>query len=83
MEKVGESTAYFDKLWPGKLPRKPNPLAARLSSVLTRMPLMMRIVEAIANQSLKIACPNRLMRFVLSHYHDKGYERYIHRNTNR
>jgi hypothetical protein len=82
MEKVGESMAYFDKLWPGKLPRKPNPMAVRLSCMLTRMPLMMRIVEATANQSLKIACPNRLMRFVLSHYHDRGYERYIRRSIN-
>jgi hypothetical protein len=83
MEKVGESAAYFDRLWPGRLPRRPNPPAARLSSMLTRMPIAMPIVEAIANQSLKIACPNRLMRFVLSYYHDRGYERYIHRNTNR
>ena len=82
MEKVGESTAYFDKLWPGRMLLKRNPLAARLSSVLTRMPLMMRIVEVIANQSLKIACPNRLMIFVLGHYHERGYERYLHRNTN-
>jgi glycosyltransferase involved in cell wall biosynthesis len=82
IEKVGESTAYFDKLWPGRLPRKPHPMAVRLSSMLTRMPLVMRIVEATANQSLKIACPNRLMRFVLSHYYDRGYERYICRTNN-
>jgi len=26
IEKVGESAAYFDELWSGKLPRKQNPL---------------------------------------------------------
>lgn len=82
MEKIGESTAYFDRLWPGRLPRNPNPMAVRLSSILRRMPLVMRIVESTANQSLKIACPNPLMIFVLNHYYERGYERYIRRNTN-
>jgi glycosyltransferase involved in cell wall biosynthesis len=76
MQKVGESAAYFDELWPGKLPRNPNPWALRLGNVLKKMPLAMALVENIANQSLKIACPNRLMNFVLSYYFDRGYERH-------
>jgi hypothetical protein len=78
MEKVGESAAHFDELWPGKMPRNPNPWATRLGSVLKRTPLAMAIIENIADQSLKIACPNRLMNFVLSYYFDRGYERHPH-----
>jgi len=83
MEKVGESAAYFDELWPGKLPRKQNRVAARLRSMLTRMPLAMPIFDTIANQSLKVSCPNRLMTFMLSYYFNRGYERYIRRRANR
>jgi len=81
MEKVGESAAYFDELWPDKLPRKPSALASRLSKMLKRLPLAVTLLEGIANQSLKVACPNRLMRFVLSYYFDQGYERYIRRQA--
>lgn len=78
MEKVGESTAHFDRLWPGKLPRKRNPLAIRIGSVLKRMPPAMAVLKSIANQSVAISCPNRLMNFVLSYYFDRGYDRYVH-----
>lgn len=81
MEKVGESAAYFDEFWPGKLPRNPNPLAIRLGNMLKRIPMAMPLVEGIADQSLKIACPNRLMNFVLSYYFNRGYERYIPRSA--
>jgi hypothetical protein len=83
MEKVGESAAYFDDLWPGKLPRNPNPRAIRLGKILKRIPMAMPLVESIADQSLKIACPNRLMNFVLSYYFDRGYERHIPRTSER
>jgi glycosyltransferase involved in cell wall biosynthesis len=76
MEKVGESAAYFDELWPDRLPRNPSPLASRLDKMLKRIPLAMPIVEAIASQSVKIACPNRLMNFVLNYYFERGYERH-------
>jgi hypothetical protein len=83
MEKVGEATARFEELWPGKLPRKQNPLAVMLGSVLTLIPFAMPILESIADWSLKISCPNRLMNFVLSYYFDQGYERYIRWNIGR
>jgi glycosyltransferase involved in cell wall biosynthesis len=77
MVKVGESSAYFDELWPGKLPRKPNPRTVRLWRSLSGRPRAMRIIENLANQSLKVACPNRLMRFVLNCYFDQGYQRRV------
>jgi GT2 family glycosyltransferase len=83
MEKVGESTAYFNELWPGKLPRKQNSLAARLGSMLTCVPMAMPIIERIANQSAKITCPNRLMNFVLSYYFDRGYEHHLRLRADR
>ncbi len=83
MEKVGESAAYFDELWPGKLPRREVPRGARLGGVLTRVPLAMSVLEGIANQSLKVSCPNRLMTFVLSYYFDQGYEHCIRQSVNR
>ena len=83
VEKVGEAMARFEELWPGKLPRKQNPLAVMLGSLLTRMPLAMPILEGLADQSLKISCPNRLMNFVLNYYFDQGYGRYIRRTTSR
>lgn len=77
MEKVGESMAHFNQLCPGKLPRKQNPLAARLNQVLSLIPFSMPLVESAANFSLKFSCPNRLMRFVLAYHHDRGYDRYL------
>jgi GT2 family glycosyltransferase len=77
MEKVGESTAHFDELWPGKLPRTANPLGIRLGNILKHVPRAMLLVERVADQSIKIACPNRLTNFVLSYYFARGYERHI------
>ena len=76
MEKVGESTAHFHTLWPDKLPRHQNPWAVRLGKLLELIPLAMPMLERIASGSVNIACPNRLMNFVLSYYFDRGYERY-------
>ncbi len=79
MEKAGESAAYFDTLWPGKVQRNPGPLSTRLSGMLIRMPAAMRALEGIANLSLRYECPNRLMRFALRCNHDLGYARYAAR----
>ncbi|WP_446745234.1 glycosyltransferase family 2 protein [Silvibacterium acidisoli] len=75
MEKVGESAAYFDELWPGKLPRQQSPLAVKLRKILVRTPQALPVFKAIADKSQTIACPNRLMTFLLSYYFDRGYER--------
>ena len=77
MKKVGESTAHFHELRPGLLPRNPNPLAVRLHHLLGRIPLAMPVLQYAADLSLKVACPNRLMRFVLAYHHDRGYDRYV------
>lgn len=77
MEKVGQSTAYFHELWPDRLPRHPNRLAFRLCNMLTRTPRAMPVLERIANESLKFACPNRLMNFVLACHFEQGYTRHI------
>ena len=77
MEKVGESTARFHELRPALLPRNPNPLSVRLHRLLDRLPLGTAAVDYVADLSLKVACPNRLMRFVLAYHHDRGYNGYL------
>lgn len=83
MEKVGESSAYFAELWPGMLPRRQNPLAIRLHSLLDRVPGIVPVIERVADQSLRFRCPNRLMRFVLAYHHDRGYDAYLARPAKR
>jgi GT2 family glycosyltransferase len=77
MEKVGESSACFDALWPDKLPRGEKSVSFRIGHALSRLPLAMQILEGLARMSLRIACPNRLMSFVLNDHFYEGYERYI------
>lgn len=77
MEKVGESTAYFNKRWPGKLPHSPNPRSVRLGKLLHDTPMAVPVIVSLASLSLRISCPNRLMLFVLRMYFQRGYERHM------
>jgi glycosyltransferase involved in cell wall biosynthesis len=75
MVKVGESTAYFDRLWPGKIPRQRNILRRPLQSILLAFPRTWPTWVKLADWSLKLACPNSLMRYVLSCHFAMGYNR--------
>ena len=77
MEKVGESAAYFDELWPGKLPRTPGRLSVGAGELLRRMSWAVPIVEQMAAQSIKVSCPNRLMNFMLNYRFLQGYKRHV------
>jgi glycosyltransferase involved in cell wall biosynthesis len=75
MVRVGESAAYFDRLWPGKIPRKRNILRRPLQSILLTFPRTWPAWVKLADWSLKLACPNSLMRYVLSCHFAMGYSR--------
>jgi len=75
MVKVGESTAHFDRLWPGKRHTKRNILKRPLQSILLARPETIPAWIKLADWSLKLACPNVLMRYVLSCHFAMGYSR--------
>jgi len=75
MVKVGESTAHFDRLWPGKRHTKRNILKRPLQSILLAHPGAVPIWIKLADWSLKVSCPNSLMRYVLSCHFAMGYNR--------
>jgi glycosyltransferase involved in cell wall biosynthesis len=75
MVKVGESTAHFDRLWPGKRRTKRNILKRPLQSILLTYPRTVPTWVKLAEWSLKLACPNSLMRYVLSCHFAMGYSR--------
>jgi hypothetical protein len=77
MVKVGESTAHFDRLWPGKRQIKRNILRRPLQGVLLAYPKAMSTWVDLADWSLKLACPNSLMRYVLGCHFAMGYYRKI------
>jgi GT2 family glycosyltransferase len=81
MEKVGESSACFDALWPGKLPRDEKSQAFRMGHTIARLPFAIQVLDGLAGLSVKIACPNRLMSFVLNEHFYEGYKRYSRRNA--
>jgi cellulose synthase/poly-beta-1,6-N-acetylglucosamine synthase-like glycosyltransferase len=75
MVKVGESTAYFDQLWPGKRRVTRNILKRPLQSILLTFPRAIPIWVKLADWSLKLVCPNSLMRYVLSCHFAIGYDK--------
>jgi hypothetical protein len=75
MVKVGESTAYFDRLWPGKRPTNRNILRGPLQSILLAYPRIVPTWVKLADWSLHLACPNFLVRYVLSCHFAMGYRR--------
>jgi len=75
MVKVGESTAYFDQLWPGKRRITRNVLKRPLQSILLAFPRAVPIWVKLADWSLNLVCPNSLMRYVLSCHFEIGYDR--------
>ena len=75
MVKVGESTAYFDQLWPGKRPKKKNILKRPVQSLLLAFPKAAPVWVKLADWSLKLSCPNALVRYVLSCHFAMGYSR--------
>ncbi len=83
MGKVGESAAYFSELWPAKMPRGKRSVKSQVAHAIASLPFAMQILMWSADQSLKIACPNRLMDFVLRHHFDQAYERYTRRGHSR
>jgi glycosyltransferase involved in cell wall biosynthesis len=75
MVMVGESTAHFDRLWPGKRRTKRNILRRPLQGILLSHPNAMPTWVKMADWSLKLACPNALMRYVLGCHFAMGYNR--------
>ena len=75
MVMAGESTAYFHQLWPEKRQKKRNKLKVLLQSIMLAQPGAMQFWVKLANWSLKLACPNLLMRYVLSCHFAMGYNR--------
>jgi cellulose synthase/poly-beta-1,6-N-acetylglucosamine synthase-like glycosyltransferase len=76
MEKVGESAAYYDELWPSGEPQGKRSLISQVAHTLARVPFAMPLFERLADQSLRFACPNRFMGFVLYFYFQQGYARH-------
>lgn len=74
MVRVGESTARYDAMWPGTLPRPRNRLKDILKNGVVASGAL-PLCAKLANLSLRIACPNRLMKFVLECHFDIGYGR--------
>jgi hypothetical protein len=75
MLKVGQSTAYFDRLWPGKRRSPHNFLRRQVQRILLAYPRAVPVWVKAATWSLKFACPNPLMRYVLGCHFVIGYER--------
>jgi glycosyltransferase involved in cell wall biosynthesis len=78
MIKVGESTAYFDQLWPGKRRVTRNFLKGPLQRILLAFPRTVPIWVKLADWSIKLVCPNSLMRYVLSCHFALGYDKRKH-----
>jgi glycosyltransferase involved in cell wall biosynthesis len=72
---VGESAAHFDRIWPGKRRVRQNILKRPLQSVLLTFPGAVPAWVKLADWSLKLACPNPLMRYVLGCHFAMGYDR--------
>jgi hypothetical protein len=72
---VGESTAHFEKMWPEKLPKGGGSVKRALRKIVLSAPFTLPLWVRLANLSLHIACPNRLMTFVLRCYFESGYNR--------
>ena len=81
MEKVGESAAYFNERWPDKLAGGQRSQGAQLRKLLMRVPGAASFLKMIAQSSLRVSCPNRLMNFTLHYYFQRGYERYTRRRA--
>jgi glycosyltransferase involved in cell wall biosynthesis len=79
MVRIGESSAHFDKIWPGNIPRNHNPIKKALRNSVTLPPMALSLCTKLANWSLKLVCPNALMSFVLGCYFEMGYDRYLRR----
>jgi glycosyltransferase involved in cell wall biosynthesis len=74
MIRVGESTACFDAMWPGKIPRKISRVKRALKNRVVRSGALPLFVK-LADLSLRVLCPNRLMQFVLGCHFAIGYDR--------
>jgi GT2 family glycosyltransferase len=73
MIRVGESTAHFNAKWPGKITRNRSSETRAIKRMLISVPGILPAFRYLANVSLRIACPNRLMKFVLSWHFARGY----------
>jgi glycosyltransferase involved in cell wall biosynthesis len=80
MLRVGEATAHFDRMWPGIRTESGSIAKYRvkrlLQSILLNNTWAVPACIKVANWSLKVACPNYLMRYVLSCHFAIGYTRY-------
>jgi glycosyltransferase involved in cell wall biosynthesis len=74
MIRVGESTEYFARLWPGKIKISQNPLKRALKRLILSIPMALPLCARLANLSIKLVCPNRLMKLVLGCYFTLGYD---------
>lgn len=77
MIRVGESTAHFYAKWPSKVPQHRRSVTRALKTVMISVPGTLPVFKELANASLKITCPNPLMKFVLGCYFTAGYRRSV------
>jgi glycosyltransferase involved in cell wall biosynthesis len=78
MIRVGEATAHFDRIWPGKRPSNSNPVKRAAQNLLLANPWAIPISVKLGSWSLKLACPNYLVSYVLSCHFAMGYSRRLH-----
>jgi glycosyltransferase involved in cell wall biosynthesis len=77
MVQVGEATAHFEQIWPGKRPHSGNAVRRAMQNFLLAKLWVVPTSVKLANWSLKFACPNYLMRYVLRCHFALGYGRYL------
>jgi glycosyltransferase involved in cell wall biosynthesis len=75
MIRVGESAAHFEKMWPGKLSKPESSVKRALRRIVLCVPVTLPLWVRLADLSLKVACPNSLMNFVLECHFVTGYRR--------
>ena len=80
---VGESTARFDEIWPGKRLQEGNAVKRAMQHLLLASPWAVAASVKLGNWSLRLACPNYLMRFVLGCHFAMGYGRHSKTGTER
>jgi hypothetical protein len=73
MIRVGESSAYFDRSWPEKMPHSRNLTKRIVCDALLTAPMTLPIFAKLADLSIKLSCPNPLMKLVLHCYFMRGY----------
>ncbi len=75
MIRVGESTAHFDQIWPGRRKRDRSVMKRAMQKLLLSNPWAIPLSVKMGDWSLNLACPNYLASYVLSCHFAMGYDR--------